>query len=183
MFFQFEQALSIADHPALPIEIAYAMRVYASAGAIQLRFPTMARELIFAAAYPARVAIPIDPASVRHRNGQSGRRIFERHKRRGFGRNWECDDDNADKQCKRKNLFHFVFPDVLPSGHRAARLCRADPRFCNDRCPVYSNIRRSGIENGERYAAERDRIKKRIAANVRALRQSFVSGNIVYFVH
>jgi hypothetical protein len=51
----------------------------------------MASELIFAAAYPARVAIPIETASVRHRNGDSGPRIFERHNRSGFGRNWKHD--------------------------------------------------------------------------------------------
>ena len=96
MFCHVEHELSIADHPALPIEIAHAMRVYSSAGAIQLRFPTMASELIFAAAYPARVAIPIDPAPFRHRNGQFGRRMFDRRKRRGVCRNWKR-DDNADK--------------------------------------------------------------------------------------
>jgi hypothetical protein len=96
VFVQFEQALSIADHPALPIEIAHTMRIYASAGAVQLRFPTMASELIFAAAYPARVAIPIDPAPLRHRNGQFGRRMFDRRKRGAFGRDWKH-DDNADK--------------------------------------------------------------------------------------
>jgi hypothetical protein len=96
VFFHVEHELSIADHPALPIEIAHTMRIYTSAGAVQLRFPTMASELIFAAAYPARVAIPIDPAPFRHRNGQFGRRMFDRRKRRGFGRDWKH-DDNADK--------------------------------------------------------------------------------------
>src|SRR5262245_15615815 len=108
--------LTIADHAALNIEIAHAMRVYASAGAVQLRFPTMASELIFAAAYPARVAIPIDPASVRHRNGQFGPRIFDRRKRSRFGRDWKH-GDNADKQCRREKFFH-----------------RYDPRLCNGRC-------------------------------------------------
>ena len=64
----------------------------------------MASELIFAAAYPARVAITIETASVRHRNGDSGPRIFERHNRSGFGRNWKHD---AGKQCKRENFFRF----------------------------------------------------------------------------
>ena len=99
MFCQVEHALSIADHPALPIEIAHAMRIYASAGAIQLRFPTMASELIFAAADPARVAIPVDAASIRHRNGQFARRIFDRRNRPGLDRDWKH-DDNADKQYR-----------------------------------------------------------------------------------
>jgi hypothetical protein len=68
----------------------------------------MASELIFAAAYPARVAIPIDSASVRHRNGQFGLRLFDRRKRSGFDRDWKH-DHNPDEQCKRENFFHSVF--------------------------------------------------------------------------
>src|SRR5262245_32817356 len=150
---QVERALSIADHPALPIKIAYAMRVYASAGAVQLRFPPMASELIFAAAYSARVAIPIEPASVCHRNGQSGPRMFERRKRSGCGRNRKR-DDNADQPCKREKFFHSVFPNVL-SQISEPRDCVVQNviRACTTVDLVYLNIRHFGIPNGEPYAA------------------------------
>lgn len=117
--------LSIADHPALPIEIARAMRVYSPAGAVQLRLPTMASELIFAAAYPARVAIPIDSASVGHRNGQFGSSIFDRRKRRGFGRDWKQDHD-ADEQCKRENSFHSAFSRYPAVRSSSGALCSAE---------------------------------------------------------
>ena len=139
MFFQVEHELSIADHPALPIEIAHPMRIYASAGAIQLRFPTMASELIFAAADPARVAIPVDAASIRHRNGQFARRIFDRRNRRGLDRDWKH-DDNADKQYRWEKFFH-----------------RFDPRLCNGRCQSTRILGAPRMEGSALHG--RDRIK------------------------
>lgn len=118
----------------------------------------MASELIFAAAYPARVAIPIETASVRHRNGDSGPRIFERHNRSGFGRNWKHD---AGKQCKRENFFHSVFPDALQSDHPAARLCSSefDPRLYDGRCQSTRIFGAPGLRMESTSLHKRDRIK------------------------
>ena len=136
---------SIADHPALPIKIAHPVRVYSPAGAVQLRFSTMATELIFTAADPARVAIPIEPASICHRNGQSRSRMVERREWSGCGRNRKR-DCNADPQYKREKFFHFVFH------HACSQIIQ--PRDCVVQNAIRACANRSSLLQ---YSTLRDR--------------------------
>lgn len=119
---------SITDHPALSVQVTYPVRIHAAARAIERLFPVAADD-VFAATDPARVTIPIEPASISHKNDRAGKISFARERHRGRGSDGRTEGNN--NQDGRNDFVHSFFPlrDLIPRPRRCLRAAFRVPRI------------------------------------------------------